>query len=76
MPMTTESHNASRDAELAQQVLELLAAGVSAGAIQRQTGLPKLIITRVSRLAAAAAALQRVLQGRESVTDAYKSTIG
>lgn len=60
------------DAQIAECVASLLAAGKSSSRIVAETGLPKILVARVARLIEAPAALNEVLAGRQGITRAFK----
>lgn len=60
------------DSQIAARIMALIAARKSPRRIASETGFPKLVIARVTRLLARPDALAEVLQGRKTITQAFK----
>ncbi len=65
--------NREPDSQIAQKVMALIAARKSPRRIAAETGLPKILIARVTRLLACPDALSDVLEGRKTITAAFRS---
>ncbi|MCK6444414.1 hypothetical protein [Elstera cyanobacteriorum] len=65
--------NREPDAVIAQKVMAKLAERKTPRRIAEETGFPKLVISRVTRLMTQPAALVDVLAGRQNITAAFKS---
>jgi hypothetical protein len=60
------------DSQIAARVMTLIAARKSPRRIAAETGLPKILIARVTRLLARPDALSDVLEGRKTITAAFR----